>query len=266
MNKYDATNYIKHPSLIVDGNDGVNFTALNSSLLLIKWHVLSPARDRKLRDNGEVTIETHTPLGNLPETKQTLIQSLFSKLIQFLNVPLVDHLPYNLTFTNGELVTKSQLTIWEFIPYIASPTNQVITASNSMTSLNNPVTVVVDTAPIVAAINQSNDEKSTFIVTAGQVAVPNTITATISGLLIAANPLMAEMTITNPSPSKVKIMLAPPVIGVAYNAVSDYLFELTVGGSATIDSPTCKSAVYGLANNSGVNVNIARTVETLAIA
>jgi hypothetical protein len=265
MDKYDATNYIKYPSLIVDGN-GANLTALNSSLLLIKWHVLSPTRDKKLRDTGEVTIETHTPLGNLPETKRTLIQSVDSQLIQFLNVPLIDNLPYHLTFTNGQLVTKSQLTIWEFIPYIATSTNQVITASNSMTSVNNPVTVVVDTAPIVAAINQSNDEKSTFTVTASQITVPNTITATINGMLVPATPLMAEMTITNPSSSKVKIMLAPPVIGVAYNATSDYLFELAGGGSATIDSPTCKSAVYGIANNAGVNVNIAKTVETLAVA
>jgi hypothetical protein len=264
MDKYDATNYIKHPSVIVDAN-GANFTALNSSLLLIKWHVLSPTRDRKLRVNGEVTIETHTPLGNLPETKQTLIQSMDSQLIQFLNVSLIDHLPYNLTFTNAELVTKSQLTVWEFIPYIASATNQVIQAFN-MTSLNNPVTVVVDTAPIVAAINQSNDEKSTFTVTASQTTVPNTITATQNGLLVAANPLMAEMTITNPSNSKVKIMLSPPVIGVAYSAVTDYLFELGVGGSTTIDSPTCKSAVYGLANTTNVSVNIAKTVETLAVA
>jgi hypothetical protein len=145
MNKYDATNYIKHPSLIVDGN-GANFTALNSSLLLIKWHVLSPTRDRKLRSNGEVTIEIHTPLGNLPETKQTLIQSVDSKLIQFLNVPLVDHLPYDLTFTNGELVTKSQLTIWEFIPYITFNTNYM--PSNNPSSLDSAAL----TAAVVAAV------------------------------------------------------------------------------------------------------------------
>jgi hypothetical protein len=274
MNKYDATNYIKHPSIIVDGN-GANFTALNSSLLLIKWHVLFPSRDRKLRVNGSVIIETHTPLGNLPETKQTLIQSMDSKLIQFLNVPIVDNLSYDLTFTNAELVTKSQLTVWEFIPYIPSATNQVIQASN-MTSLNNPVTVVVDTAPIVtaitqsndksvAAINQSNDEKSTFTVTTSQVSVPNAITATVNGMLIPATPLMAEITVTNPVNAKVKIMMAPPAIGVAYNSVTDYLFELAAGGSASIDSPTCKGAVYGIANTASAILNIAKTVETLAV-
>jgi hypothetical protein len=172
MNKYDATNYIKHPSLIVDGNDA-NFIALNSSLLLIKWHVLSPTRDRKLRYEGKVTIETHTPLGNLPETKQTLIQSMDSNLIQFLNVPLVDNLPYDLTFTNGQLVTKSQLTIWEFIPYLAVNINYV----NYMPS-NNPSSV--DPAVLTAAFTAAAPAMAAQIGAATQVATTAALAAQAS--------------------------------------------------------------------------------------
>jgi hypothetical protein len=169
MNKYDATNYIKHPSLIVDGT-GANFTALNSSLLLIKWHVLSPTRDRKLRHDGEVTIETHTPLGNLPETKQTLIQSMDSQLIQFLSVPLVDNLPYDLTFTNGQLVTKSQLTIWEFIPYLVF--------NNSYMPSNNPASI--DTAAMTAAVIAAVPTMAAQIGTATQAATTAALAAQAS--------------------------------------------------------------------------------------
>lgn len=170
INKYDATNYIKHPSIIVDGNNEANFTALNSSLLLIKWHVLFPTRDRKLRYEGEIIIETHTPLGNLPETKQTLIQSMDSKLIQFLNVPLVDNLPYDLTFANGEFVTKSQLTVWEFIPYL----NFAINTNYYMPS-NNPSSV--DPAVLTAAFTAAAPAMAQQIGAATQVATAAALAA-----------------------------------------------------------------------------------------
>jgi hypothetical protein len=186
MDKYDATNYIKHPSLIVDGN-GANFIALNSSLLLIKWHILFPTRDRKLRYEGEVVIETHTPLGNLPETKQTLIQSMDSKLIQFLNVPLIDNLPYDLTFTNSQIVTKSQLTIWEFIPYI----NNSIFSINYMPS-NNPSSI--DPAALTAAFTAAVPGMATQIGAATQTAVTAAL-ATEKAAETAKNSIDRDVTI-----------------------------------------------------------------------
>ena len=151
MNKYDPDNYTKYPAVIVNGSATYS-TKLKSSLLLIKWQILTPNRDRKLKDSGEVLVSISTPLGNLPETKHTLIQSMDSNLIQFLNVPLSDNLPYELSFTNGQNVSKSQLTIWEFIPYITS--GQLYQIFNNYMPSNNPASIdqAAMTAAMIAAV------------------------------------------------------------------------------------------------------------------
>ena len=280
MNKYDATNYIKHPSLIVD-SDGVNFTALSSSLLLIKWHVLLPNRDRKLRDAGEVTIETHTPLGNLPETKRTLIQSADSKLIQFLHMSLIDRLPYDLTFTNGHLVTKSQLTVWEFIPNIISPN---FNGEFHMSSAFNPTQFQSDTA-LVAAVNNvatsnqliadnvasADESKQMFDATQGEFVTSDRFDV-ITSAAVVADAKTREVILTNNNSAssgvQFKVILGTanlPAPGTLFADITNY--EQTViipGGSQVISDPTCRAAIYVI-GSSVAPVNVARSFLVLPV-
>ncbi len=284
MNKYDATNYIKYPSLIVDGN-GVNFTALNSSLLLIKWHVLSPTRDRKLRYDGEVTIETHTPLGNLPETKQTLIQSMDSNLIQFLNVRLIDNLPYDLTFTNGQLVTKSQLTIWEFIPYISS--TSTFTGYSNMSSSFNPAQpqptdpalinaltgIVASNQQIAANVAAADTSKQAFNTIEGDFKARNIFDA--NTFAVVADPKTREVIITNngtgqgANAPQFKVIVGSsnlPAANATFAQITNYEQGIIMpGGSQVISDPTCRSAIYIISNIDQAPVNILRNFLVLPV-
>jgi hypothetical protein len=277
MNKYDATNYIKYPSLIVDGN-GANFTALNSSLLLIKWHVLSPTRDRKLRHDGEVTIETHTPLGNLPETKQTLIQSMDSQLIQFLSVPLVDNLPYDLTFTNGQLVTKSQLTIWEFIPYIISPNFFMSSVSNPSQPQSDPAVIAAlsgiaaSSQQVAANVAAADQSKQTF----GTISADFKATTKFNlndSLAVGADPKTREVIITNNNPAngaQFKVILGTtnlPNANTPFTAITNYEQAIVMpGGSQVISDPTCRTAIYVISSVDQAPVNIVRSFLVLPSA
>ena len=276
MNKYDATNYLKYPSIIVDGNR-VNFTALNSSLLLIKWHILTPTRDRKLSTFGEVTIEIQTPLGNLPDTKQSLIQSMDSKLIQFLHVPLVDNFPYDLTFTNSQIVTKSQLTVWEFTPYITSPT---LAGQIFMSSASNPAVPQSDPA-LVAAISNiaaSNQQIAANIVAADESKqVFTTVQADFkpsnkfdinNSIAVAADQKTREVIITNNNPAvggaQFKVVVGTsnlPANGIPFAAITGYEQGIVMpgGGNQVISDPTCRAVIYIISSIDQAPVNITRS-------
>ncbi len=141
MDKYDPLNYAIVPARIINNKAGIFFN-LKSSLLRIRWQIVSPNRDRALEAIGEIRVDYVTPFGDLPTKRFQLLQSLNPRLVQFLAVPLEDNLPYKITFLNNDpLVTKSSIEVAEFIPYIPSGSaNSGITVngvSQGNTTVNN---------------------------------------------------------------------------------------------------------------------------------
>ena len=125
LSKYDKANYIKHPSLTLQGADFVSLEGkLSSPNLLIKWHCSrihtvqdkyqSQQKNTIITFNGSCEKRVNTPMGHLfPEQHSLKIAVENNKLIEPLQLTNVDY-EYSLFFQNPTNVRMSHLEVWEF--------------------------------------------------------------------------------------------------------------------------------------------------------
>jgi hypothetical protein len=124
INKFDAANYKKHPNFIVMSDNDENFDSsnklmLSAKLILVTWHPAigkQKSSDDKGKPLGTGIIRVSplpTPIGTLPPTDFNI--SVFGEsFVQFLDLSKVE-VSYQLSFKNPKGVSRTQVTIQEFI-------------------------------------------------------------------------------------------------------------------------------------------------------
>ena len=258
--KYDENNYIKHLAVpVITDSQKIN-QFFSSSLLRVKWFH-QPLNKQAFDPNGFLRVHVKTPFGKLkPVDYRCNVDLAKDTYIQFIQLSPLPEFSYEIEIISPVGMTRSMVEIWEYIP----------SQTPTMSGFDSPVNILVDTASIVSAINQDNDDKSAITVAESQSSViTGTSAGTLpsnTGLIIAANPLTSEVMLVNPTVHSIKIFAAMPAIGASYSSLTQYTAELVGKNSkATLSSPTCKGAFYALANNAGCVVNITRTSEVLSV-
>lgn len=276
MDKYDPLNYEVIPAKIISDKTGMTFN-LRSSLLLVKWHIVTPNRDKQLELLGDIEIDVETPFGRKPTKKGQLTQSFDTRIFDFLNVSVEDNLPYKIRFINNQIVTKSQLTVWEYIPYISynqfqnmppiygqddTATNALITAMGANTAA---VIAMASANPTADAIADAIANNS--------MATPQSVTWAVGTSLI---PVLAKslntqtVTIKNLTTGKVKIwisdtvpvLLAPGPGGpppITYTSAGETVELPASSGVYEVPTNLCKSGIYAIAAAAGGSISVTRT-------
>jgi hypothetical protein len=124
MNKFDAANYKKHPNFIVmsdkdENYDSSNSLVLSAKLILVTWHPAS-GQPKSSNDKGKPlgtgiirVSPLPIPIGTLPPTDFNI--GIYSEaFVQFLDLSKIE-VDYRLSFKNPKGITRTQVTIQEYV-------------------------------------------------------------------------------------------------------------------------------------------------------
>jgi hypothetical protein len=265
-NRFDENNYTKHPPVIVYSDNQKLDKLFSSNLLLIRWKVHGNKK-RWNGGNGMIEQSSSTPLGDLIPVLYSLPVSIENKpLIQFLAISLL-YSEYRLSFSNPNGLEKSSIEIWEFnnpyqnnVIYMSGTSNQQGTDPQLLQTLVNSnaqllqavgTLTTVETAQLPGAQTFSNDSI--------EIPIPK-VFAAANPPTIPADPKNRTIKITNLDPgAQIKVFLKPPADGTTYAAATNYFDVPIQNGSAEIEEPMSRGAIWLLSSKDLSKVAIATT-------
>ena len=291
ISKLDVNNYRLIPSQTTTQfnvkQDGLEYKS-RSNLLMLKWVINEPFKDRKLVLSGSYRIDVKTPLGDLQPVNGTLTQSI-KPYIQWLDIVTFEALEYTIKLSNNQAVNRSTLEVWEFLDSGNQLANssQLINFSQpqsiniSMSGSNNPQAPIVipttDLSSVTATLAALGSSlTSTFAAGFAALAMDPLINISTTTPLIpfAFDSVLSticiddqsrrSILITNPitNTASFKFFSLPVTSGTKYGDITEIIDEEVVpGGTFEYSDPLSRGLLYAASSEDGAKVILQVAIE-----